>query len=70
MNRTVSLATPRAAHVITVELDLESVEFIADELPTGDGFTRDWKHHVLAPLLRDLDESQSSTHNTLKVVVR
>ena len=39
----------------TIELDLEAVEFIADYLPQGDGFTFDWRNKVYVPMLRKHD---------------
>ncbi len=35
------------AKTVTVTLDLEAVEFIADELPNNDGFTKDWREFIL-----------------------
>lgn len=36
---------------VTVELDWDSVEFIALEMPQNDGFTRDWWNDIYKPML-------------------
>lgn len=41
-----------------VELDFDSVEFIALELPQGDGFTRDWWNDVYLPMVKLREERE------------
>lgn len=41
---------------VVVELDFEAAEFIALELPQGDGFTRDWWSEVYNPMLGRQDD--------------
>jgi hypothetical protein len=44
---------------VTVELDWDSVEFIAMELPQGDGFTRDWWSDIHNPMLALREEQEN-----------
>lgn len=47
-----------------VALDFDSVEFIAMELPQGDGFTRDWWNDIYLPMVKLREEREEERRDS------
>lgn len=68
--RPVDLSAGNARHTVTVTLDLESVQFIAEELPQRDGFTREWYRAVVDPLLAEHEQAMRDRGLSIVMVPR
>ena len=46
------------ADAVDIHLEFQDVEFIALELPQGDGFTRDWWNDIYLPMVKLREERE------------